>query len=146
MKPEDQTMSAMKRVTMPTACPACGHALDVLRLGCAECGTAIEGRYALGRLGQLTRAQLEFVEVFLECRGKIKDVEQRLGVSYPTVVARLDEVVAAMEPRPDGAAEAKPKAAAANAKHAEVLEALERGEISAAEAAARLRSQRTGGR
>jgi hypothetical protein len=138
------TMSATKRVTMPTACPACGHALDVLRLGCAECGTAIEGRYALGRLGQLTRAQLEFVEVFLECRGKIKDVEQRLGVSYPTVVARLDEVVAAMEPRADGAAEPKPRPA--SAKHAEVLEALERGEISAAEAATRLRSQRTGGR
>src|SRR5262245_30210411 len=117
----------MKRVTMPTACPACGHALDVLRLGCAECGTAIEGRYALGRLGQLAREQIQFVEVFLECRGKIKEVEQRLGISYPTVVARLDEVVAAMEPAPDGAQEAKPRPD--RSKQVEVLEALERGEI-----------------
>jgi hypothetical protein len=137
-------METMKRVTMPTSCPACGHALDVLRLGCAECGTAIEGRYAFGKLGQLTKAQLEFVEVFVECRGKIKDVEQRLGVSYPTVVARLDEVVAAMEPRAEPAPEAKPRGE--RAKHAEVLEALERGEITAAEAATRLRGQRSGGR
>lgn len=132
----------MKRVTMPTACPACGHALDVLRLGCAECGTAIEGRYALGRLGQLSKEQVQFVEVFLECRGKIKEVEQRLGISYPTVVARLDEVVAAMEPAADGAQESRPKAD--RSKQAEVLEALERGEITAAEAASRLRSQRGG--
>jgi hypothetical protein len=134
----------MKRITMPTACPACGHALEVLRLGCSECGTAIEGRYALGRLGQLSKTQLEFVEVFMECRGKIKDVEQRLGVSYPTVVARLDEVVAAMEPRAEGDAEPRPKGE--RGRHAEVLEALERGEITAAEASARLRGQRSGGR
>ena len=134
----------MKRVTMPTSCPACGHGLDVLRLGCAECNTAIEGRFPLGRLGRLTKAQRELAEVFLECRGKIKDVEQRLGISYPTVVARLDELVAAMEPRPEDAPEPKPSADRQGP--AAVLGALERGEITAAEAAQRLRGQRNGGK
>jgi hypothetical protein len=133
----------MKRVTTPSSCPACGHGLDVLRLGCAACGTAIEGRYGLGKLGQLNKAQLEFVEVFLECRGKIKDVEQQLGISYPTVVARLDEAVLAMKPRPEVDPEPRPKGD--RARQADVLGALERGEITAAEAAARLRIQRGGG-
>jgi hypothetical protein len=135
----------MKRVTTPSACPACGHSLDVLRLGCSACGTAVEGRFGLGRLGRLSRAQLEFVEVFLDCRGKIKDVEQVLGISYPTVVARLDEVVAAMEPAARAADVAGTKQPE-RSRRTEILEALERGELTAAEAATRLRGQRNGGR
>ncbi len=140
----------VKRVTMPTTCPACSQGLEVLRLGCGACGTAVEGRFATGRLGRLNKAQLEFVETFLDCRGKIKDVEQALGISYPTVVARLDEAVAAMgapgamdATTDNGKGERAPKD---RARHAEVLGALERGEITAAEAASRLRAHRSGGR
>ena len=136
---------------MPTMCPSCGHGLDVLRLGCGECGITLDGRFAFGRLGRLSKAQVEFVEIFLECRGKIKDVEQRLGVSYPTVVGRLDEVVAALgeeeeaEPAPERkapqGAEPRPRRAT-NQKAAEILDALERGEITATEAAQRLRTEK----
>jgi hypothetical protein len=44
----------------------------------------------------LSRAQLDFVEVFLKNRGNIREVERELGVSYPTVRARLDEVLEAI--------------------------------------------------
>src|SRR5262249_53378996 len=44
----------------------------------------------------LTREQQQFIGIFIKCRGKIKDVEQELGISYPTVVRLLDEVVAAL--------------------------------------------------
>jgi len=44
----------------------------------------------------LTPEQIQFVEVFLKNKGKIKDVEAELEISYPTVVARLNEVVRAM--------------------------------------------------
>src|SRR3981081_1901054 len=60
------------------------------------CGSARQRTFPLGRLARLTREQLQFVEVFIRCRGKIKDVEEELGISYPTVVARLNEVVQAM--------------------------------------------------
>jgi hypothetical protein len=135
---------------MPTSCPACGSSLEVLRLGCPECSTVVDGRFAFGRLGRLTRAQIDFVEVFLECRGKIKDVEQRLGISYPTVVARLDEVVAAMEqPAPAPEASPEPKTETrreprATGRSNDVLEALERGEITASEAASKLRARKGG--
>ena len=49
-----------------------------------------------GRLARLSDEQLEFVEVFLRCRGVIKNVEDMLGVSYPTVRARLNATLEAL--------------------------------------------------
>ncbi|HEY9766255.1 MAG TPA: DUF2089 domain-containing protein [Chroococcales cyanobacterium] len=118
---------------LPTRCPVCSEALEVVRLECASCGTALEGRFSLGWLGALSREQIQFIQAFLKCRGKIKDVEQELGISYPTVVARLNEVVQAMgfkAPREtDDFAERRQK----------VLDDLAAGEIEAAEAARLLR-------
>src|SRR5438128_841398 len=82
--------------SMPGKCPVCSNTLNVTRLQCGQCGTAIEGLFGLGRLQALNREQVQFVETFLKCKGKIKDVEDELGISYPTVVARLNEVVRAM--------------------------------------------------
>lgn len=111
----------------------CAEPLRIARLECDACHTAIEGDFDNGRLGRLTREQLAFVEVFLECRGKIKDVEERLGLSYPTVVARLEQVVEALG--------APSRAAAPNALD-DVLGALARKEISPSEAAKRIRRKK----
>lgn len=88
-------------------CPVCGMAMHVSRLGCRHCGSSLEGTFELqhtaetdtsrfGRLVRLDAAQLEFVEVFLRCRGVIKNVEDMLGISYPTVKARLADVLETM--------------------------------------------------
>ncbi|MFQ5401283.1 MAG: DUF2089 domain-containing protein [Anaerolineae bacterium] len=77
-------------------CPICHDTLHVTRLQCRNCDTALEGNYTLGRLYHLTPTQLEFVETFVRCEGKIKRVEQEIGLSYPTVRARLTEVIRAM--------------------------------------------------
>ena len=77
-----------------TRCPVCGDDLRIVRLECPACGSALQGNFTLGRLARLTREQLQFVEVFIRCRGKIKDVEEELGISYPTVVARLSRATA----------------------------------------------------
>lgn len=81
---------------LPGRCPVCANALTVTRLQCGHCGTGIDGAFGLGRLQTLTAEQVQFVETFMKCKGKIKDVEGELGISYPTVVARLNEVVRAM--------------------------------------------------
>lgn len=81
---------------VPGQCPVCSGAMIVTRLKCPECEVTIEGRFALGRLALLSPDQLEFVEVFLRCDGKIKRVEQELGVSYPTVRSRLNEIITSM--------------------------------------------------
>jgi len=56
----------------------------------------IDGDFAPTALARLDADHQAFVEVFLECRGVIRDVERVLGVSYPTVRARLDDVVEAL--------------------------------------------------
>jgi hypothetical protein len=81
---------------MPGRCPICDNELTVTRLQCGQCGTGIDGMFSLGRLQALNREQLQFVETFLKVKGKIKDVQDELDISYPTVVARLNEVVRAM--------------------------------------------------
>ena len=77
-------------------CPICQDTLHVTKLHCRNCDTSIEGHFTLGRLYTLTAEQLEFVETFIRCEGKIKWVEKELDMSYPAVRARLSSVIEAM--------------------------------------------------
>lgn len=77
-------------------CPICSESLTVTRLHCRNCDTSLEGHFTLGRLYQLTPEQLQFVEIFIRCEGKINRVEQEIGMSYPAVRARLTEVIRAL--------------------------------------------------
>src|SRR5947208_1757922 len=77
-------------------CPICSEQLRVVRLECESCGTRLEGSFSLGRFHALAPEQLEFLEVFIRARGSFKDVERELGISYPTVRARLDAVIRAL--------------------------------------------------
>ncbi len=121
------------------SCPVCNDEMRVVRLRCRSCSTALEGDFPLGRILRLSPEQMEFVEVFLRNRGKIKDVEEDLGISYPTVVARLNDVIAAMgfEANLGGAPEEERRE-----QRRQVLDDLEAGRVSATEAAARLRELR----
>ena len=77
-------------------CPSCNGDLAVTKLHCHPCDITVEGDFSVPALLRLNRAQLDFVEVFLKNRGIIREVERELGVSYPTVRARLDEVIEAI--------------------------------------------------
>lgn len=120
---------------MLTRCPVCAGELSVARVQCGACGTAVEGHFTLGWIQRLSPEQLSFVRVFLECRGKIKDVEQALGISYPTVVSRLEEVVGAIRREPG----APPPDEGHAARRKQILDDLAAGVIDAAEAANRLK-------
>lgn len=115
-------------------CPICRDTLHVTRLHCRNCDTSLEGHFSLGRLYQLSPKQLDFVEIFIRCEGKINRVEQELGLSYPAVRSRLTEVIKAMgyevgEPEPEVSAETR----------RDVLADLSAGKISAEEALSILR-------
>ena len=79
-----------------TDCPVCGDKLKAIRLTCSSCGTSIESEFSLSKFEQLTGDQLQFVEIFIKSRGSIKDVEKELVISYPTVMARLNDVIASL--------------------------------------------------
>ncbi len=77
-------------------CPVCANELSVTRLRCGECGTVIEGEFGVGRFGRLTREQMQVLECFLRSRGNLRDMERELGISYPTVRARVEALVRAL--------------------------------------------------
>jgi hypothetical protein len=68
----------------------------VTELTCPHCHTKVQGAFELPALFRLTPEQLHFVEVFLRCRGHIKEVERELQISYPTVRSRLDQIIQAL--------------------------------------------------
>lgn len=76
-----------------TECPVCDGELKAVKLTCISCGTNIESEFTFSKFEQLSSEQLSFVETFLKCRGIIKDVEKELGISYPTVRGKLDDVI-----------------------------------------------------
>ena len=115
-------------------CPSCQGNLSVAELGCPSCSITIKGEFALPALLRLAPAQLDFVEVFLKNRGVIRDVERELGISYPTVRARLDEVVVALgyQVRPLSAEASSPDEASSQRR--KILEDLKAGKITAEQA------------
>ncbi len=117
-------------------CPICQDTLHVTRLHCRNCDTSIEGHFTLGRLYFLSSDQLNFVETFLRCEGKIKWVEKELGLSYPAVRARLTDVIRAMGYEV-GAYDNK---GISEETRIEVLTELNKGNISAEEALELLRN------
>lgn len=132
-------------------CPVCGGHMAITRLECGTCHSALEGQFSVngpgrsegagdsyfGRLERLSRDQLEFVEIFLRCRGIIKNVEAMLDISYPTVKARLNNVIEALgfqveEDMPDPERRRERR---------EILQDLAQGKITTEEAHRRLASE-----
>ena len=70
--------------------------MQVTGLKCHSCGTELHGSFTPCRFCTLEPKHLQFVEVFLRCRGSIKEVEKALGVSYPTVKNMLDAALGAL--------------------------------------------------
>jgi hypothetical protein len=116
-------------------CPVCEHTLEVTRLYCRHCDTALEGHFSLGRFYQLSPEQLRFVETFVRSQGKLNRVQDELSLSYPTVRNRLHDVIRALGYEVDEEEEAPLTAEMRQT----VLAALASGEITAEEAARRLR-------
>jgi hypothetical protein len=108
-----------------TKCPVCNSNLEIIKLKCKKCNTIIDNEFELSKLAYLNNDELDFIEVFVKCRGNIKDVEKELGISYPTVRAKLDDVIASL-----GYSVVKQKTTGSN----EVIDMLEKGEITAEQA------------
>jgi len=101
-----------------------GSSLIVERVRMVEKQITVEGEFALPQLARLSLEDQVFITAFVRSHGSIKEMEQTFGVSYPTIKARLNRIAGQLEfvdvnPAPP---------------RAEVLERLQSGEITAAEA------------
>jgi hypothetical protein len=122
---------------LPYKDPISGGDLHVSELSCPESGISIRGRFEIPRYARLDAEQARFLETFLRCRGVLNAMERELGISYPTVRARLDGLLQALDLTPVKE-DAPRKEKSAETKRA-ILDQLERGDITPEEAKARLK-------
>lgn len=115
-------------------CPACKGELIITRLECSNCNTKVEGEYRQCRFCGLSGESLEFIELFVKNRGNIKEMERELGISYPTVRSRLMSVVEELGYK----AEIGQQEQQMTDKRMEILEKVERREISVDEASEKI--------
>jgi hypothetical protein len=93
----------------------------------------IHGDFELPLLARLRNEDQVFVAEFVRCHGSIKHMEKAFGVSYPTIKNRLNRITEQLRlVHVEVSSEQEPSSS-------DVLDLLERGEISAQEAAERLR-------
>ena len=119
-------------------CPNCQQSLQATELTCPSCSLQLKGRFERGcKFCALDPEQRHLLEVFLSCRGVIRDMEKALGISYPTVRGRLDALLIALGYAPTKSeTEAKEELAA---RRREILDRLGAGEMTADDAAKALK-------
>lgn len=115
-------------------CPTCSnHHLLISEIACVDCGTVIRSQYKPTIFGRLSAENLRFVEIFVKNKGNVKEMERELGVSYWAIRSRLNDVISEL-----GFDDESPPPVPANENRQEILDQLERGELSVAEAAEKL--------
>jgi|ERR1051326_8757966 hypothetical protein len=101
-----------------------GRPLVIERIRLTDKDIAIEGRFELPQLARLNLEDQVFVTAFVRCHGSIKEMEQIFGVSYPTIKNRLNRISESLEFIDTNPAPSR----------TDVLDRLQRGEISAQDA------------
>jgi hypothetical protein len=140
---------------IPGKCPVCSGDLVVTRLFCPSCETLLEGSFTLGSsrlqesftpeqlrsllpFSRLTQEQLYFVLTFVRCEGRFNRMEEELGLSYPTLRSRLDELIRAMGFEPPREESAASPPIPGQEERQQILDLLQQGKIDVEEARRRL--------
>jgi len=103
--------------SLPSRCPSCGGSLSVVKLQCGSCGTEVNGVFDMCPLCALSDDSRKMMDLFLDSRGNLKEVQRQLGLSYPTIRTKMEEAFRELLGK---GPEQDPS---------EVLERLDRGEI-----------------
>lgn len=117
-------------------CPACGGPIVITEIKCTNCHLTMQGEFTPGLFSTLSGDQLTFVRAFLRVRGNLSEMEKVLGVSYPTIRNKLEEINQALE-RAEQSPDPIPLP---NGERNAILNKVATGELTAAEALERLKS------
>lgn len=115
-----------------------GARLEIERVRLVDQGIAIDGRFDLPPLAQLTAEDQVFVAAFVRCHGSIKQMEKYFGVSYPTIKNRLNKIGSQLSfVEIEQGPETEPPAPST----ATTLDRLSRGELTVGQALEQLRGK-----
>lgn len=125
----------MSSMVSNVLCPGCQQPLQPSVLTCGPCGVRVEGPFHFNEFASLAPDDLHLLRIFVMSEGRVRDMEAPLGLSYPTIRSRLSalrEKIAAAAPAPSGVPPAEERIN-------DVLEKLQRQELSFDEAMKRIR-------
>ncbi len=130
------------RVSSDMRCPECHGPLHPIELACSACDIKVQGDFANSEFAVLSEDELHFLRIFIHCEGRIRDMESALGISYPTVKSRLasmrEKLAASQNGRNTRSAEPE-RPSADREEVAEILDAVERGDLAYDEALSRIK-------
>jgi len=101
-----------------------GQPLVVERVRLLGKDIVVEGSFELPQLARSSMEDQVFITAFVRSHGSIKEMEQVFGVSYPTIKARLTRIANSLP-----FVESNP-----TPSRTEILDRLQRGEITAQDA------------
>jgi hypothetical protein len=131
----------MKAVSASIQCPSCSGPLQTRALECVPCGVELKGHFEQNEFASLDVDSLHLLRIFIHCEGSIREMEAALGLSYPTIKARLAELRKRLAPpEPVAAPPAPPLFQAADA--GAVLDAFQAGKIPYEQALKALRKRK----
>jgi hypothetical protein len=123
------------------SCPVCRGPMIPTELHCPACEITVSGQFAANEFATLAEDELHFLRIFVLTEGRIRDMESALGVSYPTIKARMAQLKASLTAACKAAGEipAEPRELSVAA----ILKDLETGHISYEQAMASIRRLQT---
>jgi hypothetical protein len=119
---------------MINQCPICKAELKISELTCSKCRTVLKGDFEGCDFCNLSEEDQYFIKVFLKTHGSIKEVEKELGVSYPTVKNRLNQIISNLG--------IETKESLNKEERLEILDRLEKGEITLQQALSLLQGRK----
>lgn len=136
---------------LPPTCPFCEGEILVQSFQCRQCDVTVNGRFNTGasaefdeaqlpvlrRFARLSAEQLQLLEGFIRNEGKLNRLQEEVGLSYPTLRARLDEMIRDLGFPP------REEEKSSSVDRRQVLGDLQEGKISADEAIRLLRESRS---
>jgi hypothetical protein len=121
----------MKGGNMINKCPVCSEKLFVTALHCENCGTSLTGRFVPDTGCAVSQDIMDFIKVFIYAEGNIKQVERLMNCSYPKVKNLLKRAKEELHLGQGGDRLSQDE-------KTEVLELLDKGEITFEEAMKKL--------
>lgn len=110
-------------------CPYCGGAMRPVAMACDRCEVEVRGRFQQTYFQRLSADDMLFLEKYLLAEFSIKALAEESGLGYTAIRSRLDRIIATY--RRHWSREEEKRT---------ILERLEKGEISADEAARAIES------
>ncbi len=74
-------------------CPSCDERMVISELKCPKCDLRVKKDFAQCRFCKLEEEDYEFLKIFLRTQGRITDMEKILGISYPTIKTKIDNLL-----------------------------------------------------